>query len=280
MTSATDVETFREQGYVVARSLFSADETAALRDHLSRVRHDGPREDDDAGFDTQSTDPLLRWPRLLQVHRWDATSRAWLLDPRVTGRARALLDTTPLAVQCMVYFKPPGSRGQALHQDQYFIRARPGTCLAAWMALDDTDDENGCIRIVPGSQDWPLLCPEPADTRVSFARDSIPLPAGTPELPIEMRAGDVLFFNGSLVHGSRPNVSSTRFRRALIGHFIESRATSVVAWNQPVLAPDGEELWLDESGEGGPCGVWVDRDGAQAIEVSSTMPGADFIAPH
>jgi ectoine hydroxylase-related dioxygenase (phytanoyl-CoA dioxygenase family) len=280
MSLATHAEQFRAQGYTVARGLFSPQEAAALRTHLDRVRHDGPREDGDAGFDTASTDPLLQWPRLLQVHRWDAASRDWLLDPRVTGRAASLLETTPLAVQCMVYFKPPGSRGQALHQDQYFIRARPGTCLAAWMALDDTDDENGCIRVVPGSQDWPLLCPEPADTRVSFARDSIPLPPGTPELPIEMRAGDVLFFNGSLVHGSRPNRSDTRFRRALIGHFIESRATSVVAWNQPVIAPDGQELWLEESAEGGPCGVWVDRDGEQAIAVTSALPGADFLAPH
>jgi len=148
----------------------------------------------------------------------------------------ALLDTTPLAAQTMVYFKPPGSRGQALHQDQYFLRARPGTTLAVWLALDDCDDANGCIRVVPGSQDWPLLCPEPADTRVSFARDSIPLPPGTPELPIEMRAGDVLFFNGSLVHGSMPNVTADRFRRSLIAHFIEERATGELAkrWKRVV----------------------------------------------
>lgn len=280
MTSALDVDTFREHGHVVARGLFTPDETAALREHLGRVRHDGPSEDDDAGFDTASTDPLLQWPRLLQAHRWDMTSREWLLDPRVTGWAGRLLGCTPLAVQCMVYFKPPGSRGQALHQDQYFIRARPGTCVAAWMALDDTDDENGCIRVVPGSQDWPLLCPEPADTTVSFARDSIPLPDDVVESPVEMRAGDVLFFNGSLVHGSRPNRSRTRLRRALIGHFIEEHATAVVAWNQPVLRPDGAELFLEESGEGGPCGVWVEHGGRPSIEVNARMPDAAFLDPH
>ena len=281
MTSALAVDTFREHGHVVARGLFSRDEAAALREHLDRVRHDGPPEDDDAGFDTASTDPLLQWPRLLQAHRWDGTSREWLLDPRVTGWAGRLLDCTPLAVQCMVYFKPPGSRGQAMHQDQYFLRARPGTCLAAWMALDDCDDLNGCIRVVPGSQDWDVLCPTPADPTVSFTKESLPLPEGATELPVGLRAGDVLFFNGSLVHGSMPNVTEDRFRRALIAHFIEERATSGVAWIQPVLHPDGRELWLEETDAGGgACGTWVDRDGAPVMEMTGSMRAFEDVVTH
>jgi hypothetical protein len=32
----------------------------------------------------------------------------------------------------MIYFKAAGARGQALHQDQYYLRVNPGTCCAAW----------------------------------------------------------------------------------------------------------------------------------------------------
>ncbi|HRJ41757.1 MAG: phytanoyl-CoA dioxygenase family protein [Caldilineaceae bacterium] len=55
----------------------------------------------------------------------------------------ALLGAEPYAVQTMFYFKPAGARGQALHQDQYYLRAQLGTCMAAWMAVDDCDEENG-----------------------------------------------------------------------------------------------------------------------------------------
>ena len=78
----------------------------------------------------------------------------------------------------MLYFKPAGARGQALHQDNFYLRAQPGTCLAAWMALDPCDEANGCMQIVPGSHRWPLLCTEKADTGASFTDVTVPLPPG------------------------------------------------------------------------------------------------------
>ena len=42
---------------------------------------------------------------------------------------RLLLGREPYAAQTMFYFKPPGARGQALHQDQTPLRVQPGTCL-------------------------------------------------------------------------------------------------------------------------------------------------------
>jgi hypothetical protein len=278
---ADAVRCFREQGYVVARGLYTAQETAALREHVDGLREVVPT-DTDLGFHEQgAADPLRQWPRVFHPHRHDARVRDWLLDPRNTAWARALLDTTPLAAQTMVYFKPPGSRGQALHQDQYFLRARPGTTLAVWLALDDCDDANGCIRVVPGSQDWPVLCPTPADPELSFTQESLPLPDDVAQLPVELRAGDVLFFNGSLVHGSMPNVTADRFRRSLIAHFIEERATGSVEWIQPVLRPDGRELWLDERDHGGgPCGTWVEHDGAREIAMTGTMRDFTEVVGH
>ena len=274
------VRSFREQGYVVARGLYSPEEAAALREHVDGLRDAVPPAAEEGLHEHGAGDPLRQWPRVFHPHRHDARVRAWLLDPRTTAWARGLLDAPPLAAQTMVYFKPPGSRGQAMHQDQYFLRARPGTTLAVWLALDPCDDANGCIRVVPGSQDWPVLCPIAADPEVSFTQESLPLPADVPQLPVELRPGDVLFFNGSLVHGSLPNTTPDRFRRALIAHFIEERATSSVDWIQPVLDPDGRELWLAErDAGGGPCGTWVEQDGDRQIAMTGTLrPFAEVLA--
>jgi ectoine hydroxylase-related dioxygenase (phytanoyl-CoA dioxygenase family) len=83
-----------------------------------------------------------------------------------------------------------------------------------------------------------------------------------------MDAGDVLFFNGSLVHGSFPNTTTDRFRRALIGHYIEGDSEQVGEFYHPALRMDGTPVErLDKSQYGGACGVWVERDGSPVIEV-------------
>src|SRR5262245_44801107 len=213
-----DLARYRRDGFAVARGLFSADEVAGLRDHYMRLRAAGSYDGDSAGVaDPRGTpDPLQKYPRMIHMHRWDEISLRWMLDPRLRDGLAALLGEEPYAVQTMLYFKPPGARGQALHQDQFYLRVQPGTCMAAWMALDPCDEENGCLRVVPGTQDLPLLCIQRADTTQSFSDTTVPIPAGKAPAPVRMSPGDVLFFNGSLIHGSGPNRSTDRFRRALI----------------------------------------------------------------
>ncbi|MEZ4668714.1 MAG: phytanoyl-CoA dioxygenase family protein [Anaerolineae bacterium] len=200
------------------------------------------------------------------MHRWDKVSLDWLIDPRLNSILTGLTGREPLAVQTMLYFKPPGARGQALHQDNYYLRAQPGTCIAAWLALDDCDEANGCLQVVPGSQNWPMLCAVKADTTVSFTDVTVPIPDGTPVEPMIMEAGDVLFFNGAVVHGSFPNSSSDRFRRSLIGHYIEGNAEQVASFYHPVLRMDGSPVEVPESPDGQRCGVWVEKDGTPVIE--------------
>src|SRR5437870_755870 len=183
-------EEFRAQGYVVVPHLFSAEQVAAYRDHYMTLRGRGAYPGDLAGVDLTSDDPLQRFPRMIHMHRWDETSLRWLLDPRLRDHLATFCDgREPFAVQTMLYFKPPGARGQALHQDQFYLRAKPGTCIAAWLALDDCDEANGCMQVVPGSHDWPVLCTQRADTSVSFTDVTVPLPPNQRAVAIEMRAG-------------------------------------------------------------------------------------------
>ena len=82
-----------------------------------------------------------------------------------------------------------------------------------------------------------------------------------------MEPGDVLFFNGQVIHGSLPNRSSTRFRRALIAHYIAGEARQVARYYFPVLDMDGHEVALEEAADGGPCGIWVDHNDRPAVEL-------------
>lgn len=149
---------FHENGYTVVPGLFSVEEVERYKQHYMDMRLAGTYPGDFDGVDITSDDPLKKYPRLIHMHRWDTVSLEWMLDPRLNTWMTALLGAEPYAVQTMLYFKPPSARGQALHQDQFYLRVQPGTCLAAWLALDVCDEENGCMRVVPGSHDLPVLC--------------------------------------------------------------------------------------------------------------------------
>jgi phytanoyl-CoA hydroxylase len=241
---------FAGDGYVVKRQLFAGDELASIATHYRRLR-----ERDVARSDRSSDLPGVAWPRVMFPHRSDRLSLDLLLDRRTMGAAEELLGGPVLAVQSMWYWKAPGTRGQALHQDEYYVRTESADCLAAWVSLDDADSENGCLRIVPGSHRSDLQCPHGADPELSFSRHEVDVPSGMQAQEITMSAGDVLYFHGRTIHGSMPNRTQGRFRRTFICHFVPESATALARGYQPVHDAEGHELWLDESGpETDPCG--------------------------
>jgi hypothetical protein len=75
-----------------------------------------------------------------------------------------------------------------------------------------------------------------------------------------MDQGDVFFFNGSVVHGSLPNLTVDRFRRALIGHYITSSSRNLSMYYRPIHRFDGSNVEdMASSPDGGPCGIWVEN---------------------
>jgi phytanoyl-CoA hydroxylase len=247
---------YEREGVVQLPAVVPTDEIDAIRSAFM----DQVERDRSVGWDDNipDGDPLSRYPRFVQPHRRQDTevgrlARRWMLDPRILDVITELIGPA-LAAQSMFYFKPPSARGQALHQDNFFLQAHPETCIAAWIAVDDCDAENGGLEVVPGSHKHDLTCPEEADMTRSFTRGEVAVPAGLRRVQTEMKAGDVLFFHGSLVHGSQPNTSADRFRRSLIFHYVPESSREIARFYQPLMTPDGVEIMIDESTDGGPCG--------------------------
>jgi phytanoyl-CoA hydroxylase len=253
---AIDVAAFERDGYAIARGLFGPDELAELMgtfDELySRRSIPGCFE---AIPPAPGADPLNVYPRMMHPHRVSPTAMRYMLHPKLEPLLGALLGEAPLAAQSMFYWKPPSARGQALHQDNYYLRVRPGTCLAAWVAVDRADRQNGGLSVVPGSQRLQVLCPEEADLSVSFSGDLVSVPKDLHEVPVDLDAGDVLFFGGSLIHGSEPNRSAGRFRRSFICHYAGESAQEVSPYYKPLYRFDGTEVDLRDATGGGPCGA-------------------------
>ncbi|RMI30772.1 phytanoyl-CoA dioxygenase family protein [Streptomyces triticirhizae] len=248
---------FREEGFLVLRGLFGPEEIEELRAEFTAIGAGGPvpgHFEPREPAPGEPDDPLIRLPRVMHPHQISRLALRWLLDARLRVVLEGLLGEEPLAAQSMFYFKPPGARGQAPHQDNFYLRVEPGTCVAAWIACDLTDRDNGGLEVVPGTHEMDLFCPEEADPTLSFAREYVPPPPGLAAVPVDMAPGDVLFFNGSLVHGSQPNRTADRFRRSFICHYVGRSAERIGDW-YPTLTMSGERVRLPESEGAGPCGT-------------------------
>lgn len=252
-------EFYRTEGYLIVRGFWSPEEIAELKQVVDGLASAGrpipgywePQANPDGSL---NPDPLKRYPRMLHLHRHQPIGKRMMLDPRVGAVVRALLEDEPIACQSMVYFKPPGSRGQALHQDNFYLMVRPGTCLAAWTAIDPALPENGGLSVVPGTHDLALQCPAAADGTRSFVNNYVAPPEGKQAIPARLQPGDVLFFNGSVIHGSEPNTHPTMWRRSFICHYMPASAQEIVEWYFPLHDFNGNVIERKASAMGGPCG--------------------------
>jgi len=256
LVSEEDVAFFHREGYFIARNLLSKEECDTLIHHYSdlHARKAIP------GYQFMSLeeaggDILKVYSRIMHPHRFDALGLKYLLDARVHEILRALLSEEPVATQSMYYFKPPGAKGQAFHQDNYYLRVRPKTCIASWIALDPTDPENGGLQVCPRTHNFEVQCPKTADLGVSFSNDLVAPPEGTTPIPVILAPGDTLFFNGSVVHGSTPNESKDRWRRSYICHYAPASCHEISEWYFPLLNFDGQVVERSKASGGGPCGT-------------------------
>ncbi len=250
-------ERYDRDGIVQLDGVLSAAEIEEIRDAFM-----GQVETDRAALgavEEVADDAVLsRYPRLMQPHRRPdlavgRVARRLMTDRRILDIVTALVGPA-YGAQSMFYFKPPTARGQAMHQDNYFLRAHPETCIAAWIAVDRCDAANGGLAVVPGSHAMEVVCPEQADAEQSFTTGLVRPPEGMTAVQTRMEPGDVLFFHGSAVHGSLPNTTTDRFRRSLIFHYVPQAAREVSRFYLPLVGPDGSEVRIEEATGGGPCG--------------------------
>ncbi|MDB5056375.1 MAG: phytanoyl-CoA dioxygenase [Bacilli bacterium] len=256
--SEEEIQKFHSDGFLIIRQLFSEQEIAALLHNFMTMNGKGAIPDCFTAISLEAAkaagDILKAYPRMMNPHKVNELALKYLLDERVSVILTALLQEEPIAMQSMVYFKPPGAKGQALHQDNYYLKVEPGTCIAAWTALDAADEENGGLFVVPNSHRGDIQCPHEADSAQSFTREEVDIPIGLTPTPTDLNAGDVLFFNGNVIHGSYPNQSKERFRRAFISHYAPISAQKVSEWYDPLYTMDGKIVERETNTSNGPCG--------------------------
>jgi phytanoyl-CoA hydroxylase len=226
------VSSYEEDGYVICRDVLSAQEVDRLRrDTADLARGKYPCETLQPLPATLSDDEALR--RILCIHQPHYVSPVileFVKHPRIAEVLTQVIGPNVKCMQSMLFVKPPGFQGQAWHQDEIYIPTRDRSLCGAWIALDDATVENGCLWVIPGSHRNGYLYPQkPHGNPDEFdgANESFGFDDST-EMPVELPAGSVVFFNGYLLHRSRKN-RSKGYRRALVNHYMN--AYSLLPWS-------------------------------------------------
>jgi ectoine hydroxylase-related dioxygenase (phytanoyl-CoA dioxygenase family) len=98
------------------------------------------------------------------------------------------------------------------HQDGHYWPIRPLTTTTAWIAIDDSTTENGCMRVIPGSHTRGLLphAKAPRDRVVLDLEVDAAVYDESTARDVVLEAGQLSLHDVHLIHGSRPNRSPRR----------------------------------------------------------------------
>jgi phytanoyl-CoA hydroxylase len=222
------VKKYHDDGYIVIPRSCSDDLIDMFNAHIHTIRSATeiaewatPRKSSEAISDKDRFSI-----RLFNPHLHDGFSLQMMKLPVVRGALAQCLGDEAVGIQSMYFYKDPGSHGQAAHQDYYYIRNEPNTLIAAWVAMEYTNEENGCLYVIPGSHKLGLL-PHGAvkniDEHESWTHETEGIDLRK-EIPVVLDKGDILIFHSLLIHSSTKN-RSTRWRRSYVCHYIRHDST-------------------------------------------------------
>jgi ectoine hydroxylase-related dioxygenase (phytanoyl-CoA dioxygenase family) len=102
----------------------------------------------------------------------------------------------------------------AWHQDATYWGIEPPNVMTAWLAIDDSDEENGAMQVLPGTHRQGILDHGKSDRKdnllsVNQAIDPSNFDEST-AVTLTLNAGQISLHHGLAVHGSLPNCSNRR----------------------------------------------------------------------
>lgn len=226
-SAATELAShYAEHGYAIARGVVAGETLAELTRDFQRVvaQVRTPEDTANARWNSNVNDELDPERKMVvvhthQIHEYASSWARFCFHPGFLDACGALLGEDIVLHHTKLFLKPAGIGAPfPPHQDWAYFPTRNDQMLAAVVALSDCDEDNGCIRVWPGSHRHGRMDHSKGNRQhnddsndVSFAQ-RFPFSASVPAI---LAPGDVLFFNYLTVHGSLPN-RGTRDRASVL----------------------------------------------------------------
>lgn len=193
---------YEAEGFVAPIDVLTADEAVQVRRAFDAV---------EATFEQSA-----RSTGMLHLHLKHEPIWRLATHPRLLDAVAAAIGPDVILMGTHFFVKYPGQTEAfvAWHQDATYWGMEPKAAITGWIAIDDADAANGCMRVIPGSHRRGLLSHGTAQQAGNLlsVNQSLDL---TPDdldgaVDAELRAGQASLHDGLLIHGSNPNRSDRR----------------------------------------------------------------------
>lgn len=214
----SQIDQFHRDGYLPVGVVITADELAAARVAYDRIfaATEKPSSYRDLGqrADGQSKGAVLQ---IIDMWKLDEVFKQLLFKPDTLDIIEGLLGTSDIRLfHDQALFKP-ALHGDEVpwHQDNGYWKFDPPNAISLWMALDDADESNGCMRFIAGSHKRGQTGHEQREFVSLLHADADDALA----IPVPVAAGSAVIHHCQTLHNTKPNFS-TRQRRAWVRHYI------------------------------------------------------------
>jgi non-heme Fe2+,alpha-ketoglutarate-dependent halogenase len=220
---------FNRDGYLMPFRIFSDSEIADLRSYFDTLLAKYLAE----GKDSYSISSAhLRHGRV-----WDV-----LTNPRVVAIVSDLLGTSVIAWGSHFFCKMPrDGKTVSWHQDASYWPLTPSKAVTMWLAIDDADRGNACMRFIPGTHVLGHLTWQLSETdEANVLNQKVPEVEkyGDP-VYVELKAGEASLHSDLLLHGSEAN-TSTRRRCGLTLRYTTGNVRAYMGWQDKGVVVAGE----------------------------------------
>jgi ectoine hydroxylase-related dioxygenase (phytanoyl-CoA dioxygenase family) len=202
--SDEQVSRFDEEGFLVWPGAFDAEQVArAVReiDPFEAKVEDFLRTQQDGRLFIAKADAITFTTHLVVQSRY---LREFSSAPAVLGLCHDLIGPDVRLYWDQAVYKKPGNPEEfPFHQDNGYTYIEPQQYLTCWVALTDTDEENGCPWVIPGLHREGTLAHELTPLGWRCMASS---PAA---VPVPVQAGDIVVFSSLTPHRTGPNLTST-----------------------------------------------------------------------
>lgn len=197
-TQKIDVDLYNEQGYLTGIPVYSNEETAGLLHTYHRLRALLP-----LGVSTQRMD----WWHGEDKELWDICTHPSILDC-----VESILGQDFYVWGTQFFTKEPGDgKTTPWHQDAFYWPLSPHKAVTVWLAFAESNEKNGCMRVIPGSHRAGKMRYRKSDKE----SDVLDMEIETGSFHIQnaasllLKAGEISLHDDNIVHGSDANFSSS-----------------------------------------------------------------------
>ena len=229
--TSNQLKQYTDEGFVSPINIFSKEKAKEIRSEIELIEKDMPEELEKSGrYNAHLISPLL-----------DSVTH----NSEILNAVESLIGKNILVCGTTLFIKNPHEKGfVSYHQDAKYIGLEPHNWVTAWVAITDSNEENGCMRMWSGSHKDGLKDHDQMFNNGNLLTrgQTINNVPNEKVKPLILKAGQMSLHHPKVVHGSELNKSNDRRIGFVIQSYIGTNVKQVLGKNGVQLARGIDEF--------------------------------------